>query len=182
MASTLLITVKSNRSTADLARFVKAATTPRDGVIALSKFFTRAAAGLETCSIDVQTGAAPVRASGTLTLTYASITTGDTCVIAGRTLTCVTGTPAATQQWKKVTDATVTAAGLVTLINSDAVTKLVVSATSALGVVTITALTAGEEGNFVTVVGSTGMVASAATLASGVGGADSVKVTYSRGL
>lgn len=183
MASTLQITVKDSRSQTDLARFIKSTRSPREQCIALAKFFQRAAAGLEHINFDIQTGAASTRASQTITLTYGSIAGSDTVTVAGQVLTCVTGTPS-THQFKKVTDGTATAANLAALINADSGTKLTVSATSSGAIVTVTALNPGEEGNFVTLATSnaSGFALGAATLAGGLGGADTVAVNYSRGL
>ena len=183
MAGTLQIIVKTARSSTDLGRFITGANNPRNGASMLAKYFQRVAAGLETCSITVNTGASPVFASGTATLSYADIVNLDTITVAGQVLTCVTGTPTGAQ-FKKVTSATVTAANLAALINANAVTKLAVYATAASGVVTIKAQEPGEEGNFVTLATSNavGFVLSAATLANGAGGGDAAPVTYSRGL
>ena len=183
--TSLVITVSSSRSIADLARFIKDTSEPREECHAIGKLFERIKEGLEPSSgktsFDVQTSAsAPVRASQTLTLTYASISNSDTCVVAGVTLTCVTGTPTA-HQFKKQTDATTTAANLVALVNSDATINIYVSAKNVAGVVTFTALAPGKVGNFLSLVGSTGMVAGAATFASGAGGSESIAVNYARG-
>lgn len=182
MSSSLVITLKMGRASGDLTRFIKDTSNPRNECRSLAHLFERLGAGLEAASFDVQTSAnAPVKASTTLTLTFASISNNDTCVVAGVTLTCVTGTPSGAQ-FKKVTDATTTAANLVALINSNTTTSKLVKAANALGVVTISALIPGAIGNFITLVGSTGMVAGAATLGSGAGGAETVAVNFSRGL
>lgn len=180
--STLVITITSPRSVADLARFIKDTSDPRGQCRALHHFFQRAMSGDESCSFYVQTSASEqVRATNTLTLTYASISNSDTVVIAGTTLTCVTGTPAG-PQFKKQTDATVTAANLVAAVNANTTLNKKMFATSALGVVTLTLLTPGSIGNQATLVGSSGMVVGAATFANGAGGHETVPVTFSRGL
>jgi phage tail sheath gpL-like len=180
--SSLVITIKSGRAYADLARFIGEASNPRQGVQKLKQFLKSVESGAEPASIVVQRGSAnPVAATGTLTLTYNSITNGDTCVIAGVTLTCVTGTPG-TGEFKKETDATKVATNLVAAINANATLAALVVPSSALGVVTLTALQAGVCGNQYTIVGSAGMVASAAKMAGGAGGALTTAVTFSRGL
>lgn len=183
MTSSLVITVKSGRSQADAKRFIKDTTDPRGECRSLQHLFERLGAGLEPgSSFDVQTAAAaPVRATNTLTLTFASISNNDTVVVAGTTLTCVTGTPSGAQ-FKKLTDATTTAANLVALINSHATLKLLMKAANLAGVVTMTLHTPGAIGNQVPLVGSTGMVVGAANFASGAGGIESAAVNYSRGL
>jgi hypothetical protein len=183
MASSFVITLKSARSQGDLARYIKDTTSPRNQAKALELLFERLASGLETGSFDVQTAAAaPVRATNTLTLTYASISDLDTVVIAGVTLTCVTGTPSGSAQFKKQTNATVTATNLVNCINAHATLSLLMRATSSVGVVTMTLHTPGAIGNQAPLVGSTGMVAGTATFASGAGGMEIAPVNYSRGL
>ena len=162
------------------SNYLLAGSNPRNEAMALSSLFKRIADGLTPASFQVQYGAvAPVAAFGTLTLTYASIANLDTCVVAGTTLTCVTGTPAGAQ-FKKEVDATTTAANLVALINSNATTSAIVWASSVAGVVTITAQVPGTIGNKLTLVGSTGMVASGAVFTTGAGGASSVPVNYAR--
>lgn len=181
--ATLVITITSPRSVADLARFIEDTSNPRNQCRKLAHFFQRAGAGDETCSFYTQTSATEqVRASSTLTLTYASISNNDTCVIGGTTLTCVTGTPSGGAQFKKETDAGTTAANLVACVNANSTLKLLVFASKASGVVTIKALAPGVVGNQIPLVGSTGMVAGAAVLASGAGGHETVPVTFSRGL
>ena len=181
--STFVITLQSPRSVADLARFIKDTTNPREQALALQHLFTRLKGGEESGNFDVQTSAsAPVRATNTLTLTYASISNNDTTVVAGTTLTCVTGTPSGAAQFKKVTDATTTAANLVACINANTTLNVLMKASNVAGVVTLTLHTPGKIGNQVPLVGSTGIVAGAATFASGAGGCELAPVNYSRGL
>lgn len=161
---------------------VKSTTMPFEETRALRNFIQRIESGALATSYTAQTStSAPVNASGTFTLTYASISNNDTCIIGKTTLTCVTGTPSGAQ-FKKETDATVTAANLAALINANTTLNKYVSATSALGVVTITCLTPGVLGNQIALTGSTGIVASATYMASGAGGAETVAVTYHRGI
>jgi phage tail sheath gpL-like len=128
------------------------------------------AGSAEGAEVFVSTSSSdPVAATGTLTLTYGNISASDTVVVAGTTLTATTGSPTAVQ-FKKETDATVTATNLKNAINAQTALAKYLVATSALGVVTITAKFKGSIGNLITIVGSTGVVASAATLASGAGG------------
>lgn len=174
--STIVVTIKTNE--ADASQFATAGQPHRclNNVINALKAIT---SGAKLGGVTVQVSASdPVRASGTMTLTYASIANNDTCAVGGTTLTCVTGTPSGSAQFKKVTDATATAANLVAAINANTTTSKLVSATSAAGVVTVTAHAAGTIGNKVALVGSTGIVADVAALASGAGGAGSVAVSY----
>jgi hypothetical protein len=187
MASTLTIVINSARSQADVARFIRETGQNREQCQVLERLFRRIEGGLESASFEISSAAvAPVRASLDVTITYAQAQNNDTITVAGQILTAVTGTPAATQQFKIETDATVTAQNLVALINSDAVTSLVVEASNLLGVVTIKSLVAGTVGNFIPLAtsrtaafaftgGSTGV------LASGVGGAAAAPVSFGVG-
>ncbi len=68
MANSLVITVSSERSVADLARYMRGTGEPRTECIQLKELFTRLASGDESGSFTVQTGtAAPVAASVTMT-------------------------------------------------------------------------------------------------------------------
>jgi phage tail sheath gpL-like len=98
-----------------------------------------------------------LQASGTLTISSGSGAVGGT--IAGTAKTVTWGT-----------SDTASAAALAVAINADATIKGFVYATSAAGVVTLTALVPGVAGNRITLVASgTGVTASGATLASGTG-------------
>lgn len=161
---------------------VKSSTAAWEEIRSIRNLVQKIESGAWPASFTAQTSAsAPVCASGTFTLTYASISNNDTAIIGKTTLTCVTGTPT-TGQFKKQTDATVTAANMAAAINADSTLGKIVHATSALGVVTITALMPGALGNEVGLTGSTGIVAGASYLASGAGGAETVAVTYSKGV
>lgn len=183
MTVSLVLTV--NVSKADVNDYVKDTTDPRGECKALSTLFSSLASGAISGSVIVQkSSAASVSASGTVTLTYASTANNDTVTIAGVTLTCVTGTPSGYTQFKKETDATKTASNMVTAINNLTTLNKYVRATSALGVVTVSANQAGVVGNLITLATSngTGFAVSAAALAGGTGGAVEAQTTYSRGL
>src|SRR6185312_12819200 len=130
MSSTLVITLKSARSQADVLRFVKDGSEPREAMHAFKKLFERLAGGLEAANVLVQSSAnAPVQASGTVTLTYASVAANDTVTIAGVALTCSSTTTDATH-FKKVTDGPTTAANLATCINTNTTLNKFLVATS----------------------------------------------------
>jgi hypothetical protein len=118
-----------------------------------------------------------VAAAATATLTYANLANSvDTWVGYGVTITCVTGTPAAsdatTGQFKKQTDATVSATNLVTTINAHPTLLKYVFASSSAGVVTITSNTKGTVGNFLTTHTSAGTGIADAAYSGGLGGAE----------
>jgi len=184
MTASLNITVNASR--AELNDYIRSSTDPRGECVALETLFRRLASGTISGNVIAQKAAvAAVRASGTVTLVYSDLAANDTVTVAGITLTCVTGTPN-TVQFKKVTDATVTAANLAAAINALATVNIYVSATSALGVVTVTANQSGVVGNLITLAKNAatpgGIAVSGTALAGGTGGANSAPVTYSRGL
>jgi phage tail sheath gpL-like len=181
--SSLVLTIKSDKSLNQLADMLTKSGEARDQALILADLFKRAACGLELINFDVQLGANQVRASNTVTLTYASIANNDTVTVAGTALTCVTGTPTGAQ-FKKVTDGATTAENLAALINANTTLAKVVSATSSGAVVTVKAVEAGEAGNFITLATSnaTGFGLGGSVLASGAGAADQPATTYSLGL
>lgn len=104
-----------------------------------------------------------VAAHGTLTLSSASGTVGGAINGTSVTVTASGGD-------------TATATALAAAINANATTKLIVHATSALGVVTITAIARGTAGNSITLTASgTGVTRSGATLTGGLDGAGTAK-------
>ena len=172
--ATLNISVKTNK---DHTLFKNAGqkTENMNRIIALLK--GQMSGSEEGAEIYVATSAtSPVAAAGTLTITYGSIAADTTTVVvAGQTLTCKdSGTAANT--FVKVTDATATAVNLKNAVNANATCAKYVVATSALGVVTVTAKHKGSLSNFIPLVGGTGIVASVALLAGGTGGPEGTAV------
>jgi phage tail sheath gpL-like len=178
MSGTVVLTINTSRT--DIAdRLVKDVSLRHEWFSEMTSYLKALDSRVEDGTVHFQYNgsAAPVAASGTLTLTYNSITASDTVVIAGVTLTAVTGTPS-TDEFKKETSATKTASNLVAAIQANATLNAILDASSALGVVTVAVKQKGVLGNQVTLVGSAGMVASAAKLAGGTGGATSVAVSF----
>lgn len=117
-------------------------------------------------------------ASGTLTITNASVANNDTVTIGGVAFTAKTS-GATGPQFNIGADATATAAAAVAAVNASATASKLVKASSALGVVTFQALVPGPIGNFITLAKSgTGFAVSAAVLA---GGASDEVDTYNFG-
>lgn len=182
MASSLIITVKSDR--ADIAQVVKAASVSHVGLISLSNFFKKCSMGSENASVDVQynVDAAPVAASATATC--ASVAADDTITIAGVVLTAK-ASPSGEAQFSQAGSDTAAAASLVSKINAHSVLSKLVVASSAIGVVTVTCLTKGIIGNYLTFVSSDGTrlaVTGSGVLAGGTGGINAAAVTYPAGL
>ena len=114
----------------------------------------------------------PVAASGTFTLVSAIAT--DLVVIGTETLTA-SSTPANENQWEiDGASNTLDAASLAACINAHSVLSKQVVATSALGVVTVTALQKGVVGNMIPISSpDTTITESGAFLTGGTGGATS---------
>lgn len=120
-------------------------------------------------------------ATGTITLSSTGPADGNTVVIGGQTFTFKTTPSAATDiQIDGGANNTTTAASAVTKINAN---STVVSATSALGVITLTARTTGTAGNAITLtkVGAN-IAVSGATLSGAVDIAIGITVDCCRGV
>ena len=184
MSSTLLITVKSTRSQADLARLVKSAGDTHNQCTALRNYFEGLQAGNESANFSLQTSAnAPVQASSTFTLTYGSLVSGTSSVVVGATTLTAQTSPSGQTQWGIGANLAASCANLAACINANTtLNKYCSAAVTATGVVTVTALVPGVIGNFVTTTGGTGIVAAHTTLVNGAGGAETTTVSFSRGL
>ena len=182
--SSIIIVVRRPITQAMFQGERKASSNAREECLSIRRMFNKIAAGLAPANLEVLSGNAAVRSTGTVTLTYASINAADTVTIAGTALSVITsGTPTATQ-FLKATNATVTAANLAAAINANTTTSQYVYATSAAAVVTLTALTTGLIGNLITQAtsNSAGFTVSAATLTGGSGGPNGAIISYSLGL
>ena len=181
MASSVVITIKSEENQAYNQQLNQISSTkPKEEALALSRLFKEMASGKHRANFDVQTGsAAPVAASGTLTLS--SVAADETCVIGGVTFTAK-ASPSGEVQFDQSGDDDADATSLASKINNHSTLSQVVTASVASNVVTVTAKQKGVIGNFITIVGDTGITASAATLASGTGGATEAAVNYDLGI
>jgi hypothetical protein len=173
MSNTTVIRITHTKATAALGDVRKISgmlgASVQDVCNEIALIFERIACGLEQCTFEVQAGCtSAVRATGTLTIASGSGTVGASSI----------GGTAVTVTW--ATSDTATAAALAAAINANATTKAKVYATSALGVVTIKAMSPGTLGNSIALVATgTGVTASAATLLTGAGD-DVIPVTFSR--
>ena len=182
MTASLNITVNASR--AELNDYIRSSTDPRGECVALETLFRRLAAGTISGNVIAQKASvAAVRASGTVTITHVNLNANDTVTICGITITAK-ASGAAGAQFNIGSSATEDATALAACINALATLNIYVSATSAAGVVTVTANQSGVVGNLFALATSdvTAYGLSAAALAGGAGGANSAPVTYSRGL
>lgn len=110
----------------------------------LKDYFKRITSGIRPGVVQTKVNA--VRASGTIT--FSSLANNDTITVAGLVLTAKTS-GATGDQFNLGADDTAAAANAAAAINANAATDGLVVASSALGVVTVTALVPGELGNLV---------------------------------
>lgn len=183
MASSLVLTIQSEKTQAQLQDMLQlSATKDREVAGALSGLFNSMACKMHRGTIDVQTGsAAPVAASGTLTLVSAIATDAITI---GTTTFTATSTPTLSTDWEiDGASDTLDAASLAAAINAHTTVNQIVTASSAAGVVTITAKQKGVVGNFIPLSSADATItASAAFLTGGTGGVTEAAYSYSLGL
>lgn len=186
MAASLLLTLNdgSGRSGADLAGLVQPSTEPTDEVNALINYIAGYAAGSGGGGLTVSlSSSALVAASGTITA--ASVQANDTITINGVVFTAKTTTAGANEFNIGASDTTC-AAAIVTSINASttALIQGFISPSSALGVVTLTAIPAGVVGNAYTLASSTNvrLAVSGARLAGGTGGLGTSTSSYIYGV
>ena len=137
------------------------------------------ASGNENGTVYAQSGSSnPVAASGTLTC--ASVVATDTVTIGPTTFTFTSTPTLSTDVEVDGADDTADAAALAAAINAHATVNQVVTATSALGVVTLAAKQRGVVGNFIKLA-STGGTVTVAAMSGGTGGATDTESTYAFG-
>jgi len=188
MASSIVLNIKSELSQALIRQQLQLSTRrPKAFAREISKLFHRIESGIVRGNVNLQTSdSAPVAASGTFTLV--SVIATDACTI-GKTTFTFTSTPSvstATAQDVEVDGAsdTLDAAALAAAINANSATSAIVYATSAVGVVTVTAKTPGVIGNYINISDADTTITTSATfLAGGTGGCtDANTYTYNFGL
>lgn len=139
---------------------------PRATINRVADMFDRIAGHRVPGDVTVVCDTSAVAASSTVTA--AAVQAADTVTVGGVVFTAVTGAVVGDQFDRSGTD-TACAVSLVAAITANATLAGAVVATSALGVVTITASTPGKVGNAITLASSNGtrLAVSAARLASG---------------
>lgn len=145
----IILDVPGVTATDMLARLRLTANAKRRGYTRLAKLFHSLAGGFEPSILKLNVGAA--KATATMTFTDDPAANG-TFVLCGVTFTGK-ASGAATNEWNitsggsAAADAAANAASVVTLVNANATCAASVIATSALGVVTFTALVPGAGAN-----------------------------------
>lgn len=126
-------------------RTLKAASKPRTECVALSNYFDAMGAGNRDGSFTVEVSSGDeVAATGTVT--FSSFAAADTFTIGTQTFTA-SASPSGANQFLVTGGDTVAAAAAVVAINAHASLKRVVTATSALGVITLTCFVSSLVGN-----------------------------------
>lgn len=173
-AQSITLVIDTNQ---DVSKMLKV-NQPRQNLIKVANLVNGLKAGNLQGKVQLAgSAAAATCASGTFTLV--SVVATDACTI-GKTTFTFTSTPStstATAQDVEVdgADDTADAAALAAAINANEATKEIVYATSALGVVTVTARTPGVIGNYINISDAdTTITTSAAYLSGGTGGAGSL--------
>lgn len=176
--STIVVT-HGNEALQTVKDFIqKQASKPRTAAVALARFFEAAAIGNRACSFTVAVATTGVKASGTVTLS--SIAAADTVTV-GKIVFTGSDTPSGSAQFLTGSTDAASATSLAAKINAHTSLLGVVTASAALGVVTITAVPTGLIGNQVGIAISAHGSVSGAYLASGTN--DSLNpVTYHCGV
>lgn len=164
--STVSVTIKTPKSYTNFNKSGQG----KENLVRLINLLSGAVVGAHVGDVYVSGSTSdPVAASGTLTLTSAIATDA---VTIGKTTLTASSTPANENQWEiDGASNTLDAASLAAAINAHSALSLIVSASSATNVVTITALQKGVIGNYIALSSADAtIVASATYLASGAGG------------
>lgn len=173
MASkTTIVLTHDKETTADLKnKFQFSTLMPKKQMANLLKLFQEIAMGRRMASMIVTIDDGDgVQATGTVTLS--SFAADDTVTIAGQVFTAKVS-PSGANQFALGADDTAAAAALAAKVNAHTSLTGVCTATSALGVVTVTAAIVGLIGNRIGLAISAHGSVSAATLASGTNSANS---------
>lgn len=173
-----LVIVAHDSATADAQRDLIAETgnTPFAG-LKLKDYFKMFTSGIRPAVIQCKVNAA--KASGTIT--FSSIAAADVVTINGVAFTAKTSGAVGLTEFNIGADDTAAAANAAAVFNLHTTLDGMVVATSALGVVTITALVPGELGNGITTVISAHGTAGGARLTGGTNGDAETTHAYGSG-
>ena len=174
---TLTVTIATEK--VDTTTFLKAGQNS-ENLKRISSYINQIAYGTKAASVDISdSSSAPVAASGTFTLGSAIAT--DAVTIGQETFTA-SSTPSGENEWEiDGADDTADAASLAAAINAHSTIGEQITATSALGVVTITATAKGSWANQVPFSSADATItASASFLAGGTGGAEGAAQSFSK--
>jgi len=139
-------------------------------IFQLLSYFRGFAKGTRKGHWEVRQGA--IQASGTVTFTSTGPVNDETMVVAGQTITAKTSATPGALEFTRSNTPSVDATNLAALINSHSAFVGIVTATAALGVVTLKSYVPGTIGNVITLTESmtNTAVSGSGTLASGTNG------------
>lgn len=158
------------------------ATQPRLAAVAIENLMSELALGVKggtlLHTIDDGDG---VAASGTIT--FSSLANNDTITVCGVVFTAKTSGASGVAQFNLGADDTAAAVAAVVKINAHTTLTYMVTATSALGVITLTCVRKGRIGNFLTTaISAHGSVSGSGLLTSGTDSGNSVTKTHKFGV
>lgn len=131
-------------------------------------------------SIDVHGDSSdPVAASGSVAITHANVTNGDTVTIGGVVITAATSGNG-TSSWTIGANATADAVAMAACINANTTLSKYVSASASTGTVTITSLVKGGIGNLIVMSTSDATAFALTQLTGGTGGPASAAETIGK--
>ncbi len=184
MATTrLTITYASDKSAADVAQLLSSGPDSRNAVLALANYLRAGATGVRGIKVEVEQS--PAAASQTITCDQASaVAATDEVTIGGISCASVAADPTVTDgEWLLGADDDAMATNLAAAINGHSTLGLIVSATAASAVVTVTARVPGTLGNLVELSETgNGLTLGAAAMAGGDGGEAADTTTYNLGV
>jgi phage tail sheath gpL-like len=171
--SSVVVTIKTSK---DYANYNKAGQA-LENYARLNNLLSGLATGALLGEVYVSGSSAdPVAASATITITHANVTNGDTTTILNTAITAATSGNGTTS-WTIGADATADATALKNCINANTTLNKQVVATSAAGVVTITALQKGVCGNGFALATSDATAFALVAFSGGAGGVSEADVT-----
>lgn len=136
------------------------------------------ASGTVDGKVDVHYSATNgVAAAGTITITHANVTNGDTTTICNTVITAATSGNGTTS-WTIGADATADGVALAACINANTTLNKIVVATAAAGVVTVTAVVKGLIGNGLALATSDATAFALVAFTGGAGGSSSTVASY----
>ncbi len=147
----------------------------------LANYINQMVSGVTSCSISIATTAVSASLSGTFT---GQPTNADTAVINGVTFTAVTGPTANANEFVLGASPTAAATNFAAAINASVSAGIrgQIVATSAAGVITLTAIVPGTGGNLFTVTDSLGNFTWAGGATAFASGTEDAPITISHGL
>lgn len=179
--SSLVLTLKLEKSqTQTKLEVQKSSTKDKEELRGLQNLLNGIAAGRQRATIAVQTGSAdPLAGTTGGTITLSSFADADTIRIGNVVLTGKSS-PTTEDHFEIDGDDTADAAALAAAINAHSVLSQIISATSALGVVTVRSLIPGVISNQIYMAASAH--ATVVQLSGSTGGATEAAVTYNFGI